>query len=222
MRFNSTMILALFLVFGLAAMAQHRENRNEVSIAGTGFFTKDMTNGSFHHEATDTGGGEISYRFDFNTWLAGELNYGFTRNSQEYFNAGAVPGAPGLLDRFRVNIHQATAGAVVRLPFSIGRVTPYVLAGTGALIFDPEDCCTTTSAGAAHPSLRIPTRSETVFAYGGGVDVGQRNLFGSTSVALRIGYRGFLYDVPDFGGRLPNLDTVTHTAQPEAGVTFRF
>jgi hypothetical protein len=39
---------------------------------------------------------------------------------------------------------------------------------------------------------------------------------------LRGEYRGFVYKDPDFGIKGLNSDTWTHTAQPSAGVVYRF
>jgi hypothetical protein len=41
-------------------------------------------------------------------------------------------------------------------------------------------------------------------------------------VALRAEYRGLVYSAPDFGLTALNTNTVTHTAQPSAGIVFRF
>src|SRR6266853_1849486 len=57
------------------------------------------------------------------------------------------------------------------------------------------------------------------FVYGGGADFPVPMV---SHVALRLEYRGLVYNAPNFG--LSNLDTgtVTHTAQPSAGLVFRF
>jgi hypothetical protein len=41
-------------------------------------------------------------------------------------------------------------------------------------------------------------------------------------VALRAEYRGLVYSAPDFGLSALNTNTVTHTAQPSAGLVIRF
>jgi hypothetical protein len=35
-------------------------------------------------------------------------------------------------------------------------------------------------------------------------------------------YRGLVYSAPDFGLASLNTNTITHTAQPSAGIVFRF
>jgi len=88
------------------------------------------------------------------------------------------------------------------------RLDPYVLAGAGALTFNPGG--NTLIAGA-------DTQTRAAFVYGGGADFPLTHHF-----SLRAEYRGLVYKTPDFGLRALNTDTVTHTAQPSAGIVFRF
>jgi hypothetical protein len=60
------------------------------------------------------------------------------------------------------DVHQSTVAAVVNLPWSRGRFNPYVLAGTGALVFAP-----TQSAGATVPGAG--NQAKATFVYGDGV-----------------------------------------------------
>jgi opacity protein-like surface antigen len=108
------------------------------------------------------------------------------------------------------NVHQTTVAAVVNLPWSTARFNPYVLAGTGALIFAP-----TQSAGATVPGAGNQAKAS--FVYGGGVnyDLTKRFLF-------RLEYRGLVYGRPDFGVNALRSGLTTNTAQPSAGVIFRF
>jgi hypothetical protein len=39
---------------------------------------------------------------------------------------------------------------------------------------------------------------------------------------LRAEYRGFVFKDPDFGVRSLDTDSWTHTAQPSAGLVYRF
>jgi opacity protein-like surface antigen len=107
-------------------------------------------------------------------------------------------------------VHQATGALVVNLPFSVARMKPYVLAGAGALVFDP-----TGNQGGFVPGTQEQARP--AFVYGGGVDYRLVQ-----HVALRLEYRGFVYDRPDFGLAALSSNVTTHTAQPSAGVVFNF
>ncbi len=178
-------LLGALLLFASAAMAQESEwrGRNEVSVQGTGFFTKDSQGNGLTQHSTNTGGFLVSYRYHFYRWLAADASYGYARNTQQKFTPG------GALD-VQANVHQTTGALVVNLPRRIFRLNPYLLAGAGALVFDPN---------------------------GGGADFAV-----SKHLALRAEYRGFVYKRPDFGLVGLNSNVTTHTAQPSAGLVFRF
>lgn len=206
--------LGTLLACGLLASAQ--EVRSEITFSGTGIFTENTSGNGLQHQATDSGGVLASYRMNFNRWSALELNYGWNRNSQEYFTSGV------LADRIQSNIHQATADFVAKFP-TFRHFRPYVLAGGGALIFDPTQPALAATSGSISLGARVPTRAQGAFVYGGGADFDLTHRgAGRPGIGLRLGYRGYVYGTPDFG--FPQLDVrgLTHTAQPEAGLTFRF
>jgi opacity protein-like surface antigen len=202
MRQTAIMIAAIALLLAGSAMAQ--ESRSEISLQGTGFFTKDTAGDGTRQRSTNTGGFLVGYRYDLNRWLAAEAVYGYDRNSQHYFGAGGS-------SRVQANVHQATGGFVVRIPTSPKfRFSPYVLAEGGALVFDPTNNALGTVAGAQRQATGV-------FAYGGGADFPILK-----HIALRAEYRGLVYSAPDFGMSSLNTNTVTHTAQPSAGIVYRF
>jgi len=202
MRSNIITGLTLALLLGTYAMAQ--EHRSEISVQGTGFFTKDATGNGNLQRGTDTGGFLVGYRYHLNRWLAAEAVYGYDRNTQQFF-------APASLSRVEANIHQASAGFVVSLPTPRTlRISPYLLAEGGALVFDPTNNSFGTVAGAQRQSTGV-------FVYGGGADFPVVR-----HVSLRAEYRGLVYSAPDFGLRNLNTNAVTHVAQPSAGIVFRF
>ena len=143
MRRTAIMLANFVLLLTLGATGQ--ENRSEISVQGTGFFTQDTSGRGVSRTTTDAGGFLVGYRYHFNRWLAGEANYGYDRDTQEYFSTGG-------LSRVESEVHTATADVVVSLPFSIARLNPYVLGGGGSLIFHP-----TGNAGASCPAP-IPRR----------------------------------------------------------------
>src|SRR3984893_1843273 len=126
MAIRKTVVLAVFsllLLGSSAAFAQEGPawTHGEVSIQGTGFFTKDSQGNGISQHATDTGGFLVGYRYHFNRWLAADANYGYVRNSQQNLTSGG---------QFNVqaNVHQATGALVLTLPRTY-RMYPYVLAG---------------------------------------------------------------------------------------------
>jgi opacity protein-like surface antigen len=197
-------VLSALLLFGSAAFAQEEPawQHGEISVQGTGFFTRDSAGNGISQHATDTGGFIVGYRYHFNNWFAAEADYGYDRNTQQNLTS---TGAFNL----QTNVHQATADLVVTLPGN-SRINPYVLAGGGALIFDPTGNAGQSVAGA----LR---QAKGAFVYGGGADFPIVR-----HVALRAEYRGYVYNRPDF--QLTALDShvTAQTAQPSAGIVFRF
>lgn len=196
------LIASVALLLGVGAMAQ--ESRSEISLQGTGFFTKDNSGQGITERSTNTGGFLVGYRYSLTRWLAAEAVYGYDRNSQHYFGSSG-------LSRVQANVHEATGGFVVRIPTSPRfRVKPYVLAEGGALVFDPTNNAFGTVVGAQRQATGV-------FAYGGGADFPLMR-----RVTLRAEYRGLVYNAPDFGLSALNTNTITHTAQPSAGIVFHF
>jgi opacity protein-like surface antigen len=196
-------IAGLMALVSVGAMAQ--EVRSEISVQGTGIFTKESTNRGIRERGTDTGGVLAGYRYHINRWLSAEAVYGWNRNSQEFTSAAAT-------GRVQADVHQATGGFVVNVPVPRKfKVTPYVLAEGGALIFRP------TSAAGNIPGAQQQTVG--TLAYGGGF---QYPIPAFRKLAVRFEYRGLVYKAPDFGMAALKSDTFTHTAEPSAGLVYRF
>ncbi len=201
---RKVVVATILGVLMCASGAIAQEGRwQEISVQGTGFFTKDSSGNGINQHATDTGGFLLSYRYHFNRWLAADASYGYARNTQQNFTSSSQFGV-------QANVHQATGALVVTAPHRIFRLAPYVLAGTGALVFDP-----TGNAGGSISGAQ--SQSKAAFVYGGGADYDLSRHF-----TLRAEYRGFVYGRPDFDLAALHSGTTTHTAQPSAGIVFRF
>ena len=206
MRFRSiaAVVFGIFFMFVASASAQDDERgKQEFSAQGTGDFTKDSTTNRVLQHTTNGGGFLLSYRYHFNSWFSADVSYGRDRETQRNI-------APGSTLSVQSNVHRATAAGVVNLPWRPARLNPYVLAGTGALAFAPTQARGATVLGAGG-------QSKATFLYGGGVDYDFTHHF-----SFRAEYRGFVYGRPDFGVRALYTGATTHTAQPSAGVVFRF
>ncbi len=195
--------LMLFLAQAPASLASEEGSKQEVSLQGTGFFTKDSQGRGISQHATDTGGFLLGYRYHFNGWLAAEANYGYVRNTQQNFTNGGP-------FNIQASVHQATAALVVTPPLSVARLRPYFLSGSGALVFDP----TRNPGGSVAGAQR---QAKAAFVSGGGADYDV-----TRHLSLRAEYRGFVYKRPDFGLSNLNSDVTAHTAQPSAGIVIRF
>ncbi len=195
------MELAIILVlFGISSWAQ--EVRNEVTIQGSGFFQKQTTNGGITNGPTNSGGVMAGYRFNLRNWLAVEGDYDYFRNHENFLSSSGTTFIP-------MNVHAVTGTAVVKLPSfkmpGVKIVSPFVLAGGGAMFFDPRGGSITGE------------QTRGTFVYGGGVDVPMSKHF-----LLRAQYRGFVYKTPDFEMTSLKVGKYTHAAVPSAGLVFTF
>src|SRR5208337_2926407 len=143
----------ILVLLGISSSAQ--EVRNEVTVQGSGFFNKQTTDGGTTNEPTNSGGVMAGYRFNLRKWLAAEGDYDYFRNGQKFLTSSGATFIP-------MNVHAATGTAIVKLPSfkmpAVKIVSPFAIAGGGAMFFDPRG-----------GSVSEQTRG--AFVYGGGVDV---------------------------------------------------
>jgi len=199
---------ALVFIVSIAGSGVAQNLRSEVSIQGTGNITKNSDNLDIPHEATKSGGFLAGYRYHLNSWFAVQGDYGYTRNTQKYFDP--VFGFAAI----QANVQQLTGEAVITAPTS-SRVRPYALAGVGGLFFRPTNSLNNSFVGVGNNTGN--NQAKAAFVYGGGVDFDLTRY-----VAFRAEYRGLVYKIPDF--QIPGLasDAFTHTAQPSIGLVWRF
>jgi len=201
MKRGSFVTLASILLLTITAVAQ--ESRNEISVQGTGFFTKDSSGNGISRSTTQTGGFQVGYRYRINRYFSAEANYGFNRNTQRYFSVDG-------LSRVQADTHAVTGDVIVNLPIRISKFNPYAIAGGGALIFHPTGNAGGFVSGADN-------QSKGAFLYGAGTDYVL-----TRHISLRAEYRGYVYKDPDFGLQSLRTASWTHTAQPSAGLVYRF
>jgi opacity protein-like surface antigen len=199
MQRTAIMLASFVILLTLEATAQ--ESRSEISLQGTGFFTKDTNGNGISRTTSDTGGFQVGYRYHINRWLSAEGDYGLDRNTQRYFSNGGQ-------SRVQSDVHGVTGDLVVNLPLRLSKFSPYALAGGGGLIFRP-----TGNGGGFVPGAE--TQAKGAFLYGGGADYALTRHF-----SLLAEYRGFVYKNPDFGLATLHADRWAHTAQPSAGIVF--
>jgi opacity protein-like surface antigen len=200
MLLKHTVVAVLFgsALAPLPAFSQENAaDKTEISIQATLPLVKD-TNASGVQQSSSINFGLLAdYRFFFNQHSGAELSYGYTRNTQTY---GLNNGPFGINN----NSDEVFAAYVFRFPAK--RWTPFVLAGAGALIFDPRSV-----AGAS-------AQARAGYLYGGGADFTLKH-----RIFLRTEYRGIFYNSPTFNvDGLNGLDRFTHLAEPSIGVGYKF
>ena len=129
---NKFVLSAVAFIFLFIAAGFAQDYRSEFSVQGTANLPKNSTNIDIPHDATKSGGFLIGYRYHLNSWFAIQGDYGYTRDTQKYFDPFF-----GETD-IQASIHQLTGEAVISAP-SKSRVRPYGLAGIGALFFVPTN-----------------------------------------------------------------------------------
>jgi opacity protein-like surface antigen len=189
--------VAALAALALPAFAQENPGKHEVAVQAFGSFVTSTTQDGVENKATHSGGVLGTYRFFFSTHHGVEANYGYALNTQSY---GIPAGSVGV----KTYSHEVSGAYVFRVP--LRRVTPFALAGIGALVFDPKDF-----AGAS-------SQTRAAFVYGGGADF---NL--TRHVFARVQYRGFVYNSPTYDlAALGSVDRTAHRAEPSVGFGYRF
>jgi outer membrane immunogenic protein len=188
--FTIAMVLTSFTAF---AQEDYTRFKSEVSVQVLGSFVKQTTENGVDQSATDSAGVLASYRYYFSRHHGVEANYSWRSNTEAYTGFGVD-----------TTSHEISAAYVFRMPMK--RWSPFVLAGAGALVFNPQNF-----AGAN-------TQTRAAFVYGAGTDVNLTN-----HLFVRGEYRGFVYNSPTFDlTGLNGLDRVTHRAEPSVGFGWRF
>jgi outer membrane immunogenic protein len=194
-----TALLMGTALISLPAFSQENgpESKSEASVSFFGAFLKNTNQNGVHQTSSDSGGVLASYRFFFTNHQGVEVNYGYSRNTVSYdFGAGPLGTS--------ANQHEITGAYTLRFPMR--RITPFVQAGIGGLIFAPRDF------------VGADTQGRVAFLYGGGADF---NI--SKRIFVRAAYRGLVFNTPTFD-ILNNLgaDRTTHQAEPTIGLGFKF
>ena len=181
----------------LPMFAQSEASRMDVTVQASGSFVKSTTQNGIENKATNSGGVLASYRYFFSKRHGVEANYGYTLNTQKYLSPAGTLGV-------NTHSHEVSGAYVFHMPMS--KITPFALAGVGALVFDPRNF-----AGAS-------TQTRAAFVYGAGADL---NL--SRHIFMRAEYRGFVYNSPTYDlAAFNRLDRATHRAEPSIGFGYRF
>jgi len=181
--------------------------RLDLSIGAAGVFSKSSTSstGSLTLDPTNSVAEFGSVRWHFNRKHGIELNIGHASDSQ-FFTL------PPNDFRIRTDIYEYS-GDYVFSPIRTRRFSPFLLAGAGALRFNPGSTYIDGSL-----SL-FPVKNQTAIAllYGAGTDYHLWRIF-----SARLQYRGLIYKNPDFGQ--PNLATHAkgHLAEPAVGIVVKF
>ena|ERR1700685_3699493 len=190
----------------LVTGAQAQEgNRSDITVSAFGSFQQSTSGNGVNQSGSESAGVLATYRYFFTDHQGVEVDYGFSRFDQQFSApTAATPFSFGT----SANTNEATASYVYR--HAVGhRLTPFVSAGTGALVFLPSAF----SAGGTNGS----TFATPDFVYSAGADLAL-----SRRVSLRLGFRGHVFEAPDFGVPSIRTNSVTQIIEPFGGLSLHF
>jgi opacity protein-like surface antigen len=161
----------------------------------------------------------------FTPWLGYNVNFGYTRFSENYSNGQeSVPTSTSTLPTsssfirgsVRTNMYDLTIASVIEGPRT-RRFNTFVQVGGGGLFFEPIN----SKIGATQE-----TRPALLFGAGANFKLTRK-------LSLRAEYRGFLYKSPDFGiqditpgltatNQFPMTRLFTVTSSPAVSLVYRF
>jgi opacity protein-like surface antigen len=205
---NVSTTTKIFLL-GMTAIALYAQEdyRNDVTISALGSFQRSTADNGINQSATDSAGVLFTYRYFFTDHQGLELNYGYTRADEQFTPTTSTSLANATA--ISTNASEANLSYALRFGFR-HRLRPFATAGLGAWVFSPINSFTV--SGVAGARFATPD-----FVYSAGVDLAL-----SRRVSFRLGYRGHVFQAPDFG--VPSIATgaVSHMAEPFGGLSFHF
>jgi opacity protein-like surface antigen len=194
-------------LFLLTSMALAQAGRSEISLGVTGDFGKETDGNDVVQTSSNSAGLLATFRFSITPKNAAEINYGLTRNTQYYSVTNGYTGYQYFY-AIQADIDEATVDYVFR-PLKVGRLSPFVLAGGGALIFVPT--------GYSYGTNTEVKQTKGAFLYGGGTDFRV-----ARNIAVRLQYRGLIYRAPDFAVSGITAGASGHIAEPSLALVFHF
>jgi hypothetical protein len=210
------------VVFLLTSLALSQDDGHfDASFNGAAVFTKESDGNGIRQSATAGSKYFGTFRFRFKPRHSLIFNYGRAKNSQVYQTG---------FDFHVLTTITEYSGAYVYNLFEKGKFEPFVLVGGGVLSFNPQSTWVVLPDFANNVPNRVQVnlnaakQTELEVLYGVGVDYRLPARF-----ALRLQYRGFLYNAPDFKLNATSGGAVSfftgskgHMAEPSIGLVFRF
>jgi outer membrane immunogenic protein len=197
-------LVVWLLLLSSAAFGQDG-GRFDVAVGAAAMFGKQTVgNGTVQTSTTNTGF-LASGRMRLGGKSSIEADWGRTHDTQEYL-------ANSLSYRIPTTISEFT-GAYVFRPFETKRFRPFLLAGAGVLIFNPND----TLIDYTFQSIGAVRQVQPAFLYGGGLDY---HLL--SALSLRVQYRGLFFNAPSFHVSPLLTGQRGHIAEPAVSLVIRF
>jgi opacity protein-like surface antigen len=183
-----------------------RHTQTDVGISGYKTFTSATSGNGTQQTPSDSAGGMLEVRHIVSPLIGYELTYSYNPANQTY---APKTGACGFACQNPVTKITGKASEIAIdyvASYKVGSLRPFVVGGLGFFMVFPGP----TPFG-NNTSVR-PT-----YVYGGGLDwnIGAR-------LGVRVQYRGNYYKAPNVASIYPATGVFTQTAEPMAGVFYRF
>jgi opacity protein-like surface antigen len=201
-------VLLLFVL--LIPVFAFSQIRQDVTLSALGNFPFQSSGGDTTIDATNAGGGAVTYRLYFRTHSAIEGGYGYTHGTFHFAEDETAVGGGILSFDQGSSIHELTAAYVYHF-WDDHRFKPFLLAGGGTVIFKP------TGSTTANTLFGATTQARGAYLYGGGIDYHINSPF-----TLRLAYRALNFKAPDFFGAGLTTHSWMRTSAPTIGVAYQF
>jgi len=214
---------ALFLLaLALSPIASAQEGHFDASVNAAAVFTMQSDGNGVSQSATNGANFFGTFRVKLRARHSLLFNYGRAKDSQVYQTG---------FDFHILNTISEYSGAYMFSPFQKGRFQPFVLAGAGALTFSPRSTWIVLPDINGLPNrvqldLGAAKQTKPAFLYGAGLDY---QLPVVHHLAVRLQYRGFIYNAPDFAIDATSGSSVSlftgakgHMAEPSVGLVYQF
>ena len=174
----------------------------DVSLNVNGLFPRHAENNGLAQSVSSSAGVFASLRYTPSRLATFEFNYGHSRDTQYFTNAGVQSSV-------HTGVHEVTGAFVLNLPWRTTRIQPFALVGAGIMQFNPL------SSGTSLSGAQSQTKPAVLWGAGVNYDL-------SRHCALRLQYRGLFYAGPDFNLVSLKTDRWQTMSQPSFGIVYRF
>jgi opacity protein-like surface antigen len=174
----------------------------DVSINVNGLFPRHAENNGLAQSASSSAGVLASIRYSPARFATFEFNYGHSRDTQYFTNAGVQSSV-------HTGVHEVTGAYVLNVPLHTTRIQPFALVGAGIMQFNPI------SSGISVSGAQSQTKPAVLWGAGVNYDL-------SRHFSFRLQYRGLFYAGPNFNLVSLKTDRWQPMSQPSFGIVYRF
>ena len=194
--------LTLWMVATAALCFAQESSKADISFNVNGLFPAHAENNGLAQSASSSAGVLASFRYSPSRFSTFEFNYGHSRDTQYFTNAGVQSSV-------HTGVHEVTGAYVLNFPWHTTRIQPFSLVGAGIMQFNPI------SSGTSVSGAQSQTKPAVLWGVGLNYDL-------SRHFSFRLQYRGLFYAGPNFNLASLKTDRWQPMSQPSFGIVYRF